>query len=55
VVTDPVTEANLRAALMELARACACRILEMEVHGDMTLGHLSLRDPVDGIPAPLFG
>ena len=27
----------------ELARAC--RILEMEGHGDMTLGHLSLRDP----------
>ncbi len=25
--------------------ACACRILEMEGHGDMTLGHLSLRDP----------
>lgn len=25
--------------------ARACRILEMEGHGDMTLGHLSLRDP----------
>jgi len=25
--------------------ALACRILEMEGHGDMTLGHLSLRDP----------
>lgn len=25
--------------------AYACRILEMEGHGDMTLGHLSLRDP----------
>lgn len=25
--------------------ATACRILEMEGHGDMTLGHLSLRDP----------
>lgn len=25
--------------------AAACRILEMEGHGDMTLGHLSLRDP----------
>jgi L-fuculose-phosphate aldolase len=25
--------------------AQACRILEMEGHGDMTLGHLSLRDP----------
>ena len=29
-----------------LARlACGCRILELEGHGDMTLGHLSLRDP----------
>lgn len=25
--------------------AAACRVLEMEGHGDMTLGHLSLRDP----------
>ncbi|HEX4409129.1 MAG TPA: class II aldolase/adducin family protein [Xanthobacteraceae bacterium] len=25
--------------------AVACRILEMEGHGDMTLGHVSLRDP----------
>jgi L-fuculose-phosphate aldolase len=38
-----VHEAELRPALDELARAC--RILEMEGHGDMTLGHLSLRDP----------
>jgi L-fuculose-phosphate aldolase len=36
-------EGDLRQSLDELARAC--RILEMEVHGDMTLGHLSLRDP----------
>jgi L-fuculose-phosphate aldolase len=43
VVTDPAAEANLHAALTELARAC--RILEMEGYGDMTLGHLSLRDP----------
>jgi L-fuculose-phosphate aldolase len=28
-----------------LKSALACRILEMEGHGDMTLGHLSLRDP----------
>lgn len=33
----------LRADLDRLA--AACRILEMEGHGDMTLGHLSLRDP----------
>ncbi len=30
-------------ALQDLAKAC--RILEMEGHGDMSLGHLSLRDP----------
>jgi ribulose-5-phosphate 4-epimerase/fuculose-1-phosphate aldolase len=35
--------AHLRESLTDLARAC--RILEMEGHGDMTLGHLSLRDP----------
>jgi L-fuculose-phosphate aldolase len=34
---------TLRDQLDKLARAC--RILEMEGHGDMTLGHLSLRDP----------
>jgi ribulose-5-phosphate 4-epimerase/fuculose-1-phosphate aldolase len=34
---------TLQAQLDQLARAC--RILEMEGHGDMTLGHLSLRDP----------
>lgn len=33
---------ELHNALADLARAC--RILEMEGHGDMTLGHLSLRD-----------
>lgn len=32
-----------RAQLTELAKAC--RILEMEGHGDMTLGHLSMRSP----------
>lgn len=31
------------AQLIELARSC--RILEMEGHGDFSLGHLSLRDP----------
>jgi L-fuculose-phosphate aldolase len=36
-------EADLRKSLDELARAC--RVLEMEGHGDMTLGHVSLRDP----------
>jgi ribulose-5-phosphate 4-epimerase/fuculose-1-phosphate aldolase len=35
---DPAT----RDRLMEAARAC--RILEMEGHGDMTLGHLSVRE-----------
>ena len=33
----------LRTELDKLAQAC--RILAMEGHGDMTLGHLSLRDP----------
>jgi ribulose-5-phosphate 4-epimerase/fuculose-1-phosphate aldolase len=40
---DPAPDTDLTAALTDLARAC--RILEMEGHGDMTLGHLSLRDP----------
>lgn len=34
---------TLREQLNQLA--IACRILEMEGHGDMTLGHVSLRDP----------
>jgi L-fuculose-phosphate aldolase len=38
-----MTKTDLEKSLDELARAC--RILEMEGHGDMTLGHLSLRDP----------
>ena len=42
-MTDIAPEGDLRQSLDELARAC--RILEMEGHGDMTLGHLSLRDP----------
>jgi L-fuculose-phosphate aldolase len=42
-MTDPAPDSDLPAALTDLARAC--RILEMEGHGDMTLGHLSLRDP----------
>ena len=41
-MTAMAIETDLRASLDELARAC--RILEMEGHGDMTLGHLSLRD-----------
>jgi len=32
--------------LNDLARGC--RILEMEGHGDFSLGHLSLRDPQGG-------
>jgi L-fuculose-phosphate aldolase len=42
-VNRPGLESNLHAALTEVAQAC--RILEMEGHGDMTLGHLSFRDP----------
>lgn len=34
---------ELQSQLDKLAQGC--RILEMEGHGDMTLGHLSLRDP----------
>lgn len=40
---DDRIEPELQLQLDKLARAC--RILEMEGHGDMTLGHLSLRDP----------
>ena len=41
---EPLTTDNsLKADLDELARAC--RILDMEGHSDMTLGHMSLRDP----------
>src|SRR5215467_12428613 len=41
-MNDLAPAGDLRTSLEELARAC--RILEMEGHGDMTLGHLSLRD-----------
>src|SRR3982074_2863535 len=41
-MTDVALASDLRKTLDELARAC--RILEMEGHGHMTLGHLSLRD-----------
>lgn len=34
---------SLKVQLDELAMSC--RVLQMEGHGDMTLGHLSLRDP----------
>jgi ribulose-5-phosphate 4-epimerase/fuculose-1-phosphate aldolase len=37
---------STRERLTEAARAC--RILEMEGHGDMTLGHLSVRDDAGG-------
>jgi ribulose-5-phosphate 4-epimerase/fuculose-1-phosphate aldolase len=40
---DHELDPELRKQLADLARAC--RILEMEGHGDMTLGHLSLRAP----------
>lgn len=42
-MTQALSNSSLHDALTDLARAC--RILEMEGHGDMTLGHLSLRDP----------
>jgi L-fuculose-phosphate aldolase len=35
-------DATTREQLTEAARAC--RVLDMEGHGDMTLGHLSMRD-----------
>jgi L-fuculose-phosphate aldolase len=34
---------SLTQALTKLA--CASRVLELEGHGDMSLGHLALRDP----------
>jgi L-fuculose-phosphate aldolase len=43
-MTNSAAETELHSALVDVARAC--RILEIEGHGDMTLGHLSLRDPV---------
>lgn len=39
----PAMNPALNGALAQLATAC--RILEMEGHGDLSLGHLSLRDP----------
>ena len=41
-MSDRVMDQSTRDRLTEAARAC--RILEMEGHGDMTLGHLSVRD-----------
>jgi len=43
--TTETSGRSLDDRLTELADAC--RILEMEGHGDMTLGHMSLRDPDD--------
>ena len=42
---EPLTNIDntLKACLDGLAQAC--RVLEMEGHSDMTLGHMSLRDP----------
>ena len=42
-MTSETISNALRTELDRLASAC--RILEMEGHGDMTLGHMSLRDP----------
>ena len=39
----PDVQVMLTEALERLAKAC--RILEKEGHGDMSLGHVSLRDP----------
>lgn len=33
------------SSVRSTALALGCRILELEGHGDMSLGHLSLRDP----------
>jgi L-fuculose-phosphate aldolase len=41
-MADHVMDQSTRSRLIDAARAC--RILEMEGHGDMTLGHLSVRD-----------
>jgi ribulose-5-phosphate 4-epimerase/fuculose-1-phosphate aldolase len=41
--TQPMHDSAINAELQKLA--IACRILEMEGHGDMVLGHLSWRDP----------
>ena len=46
---DAITQTGLSEALTDCARAC--RVLEMEGHGEMTLGHLSLRDPLTSDPA----
>lgn len=43
VSTNNILGPSLEARLSELGEAC--RILAMEGHGNMTLGHLSLRDP----------
>jgi L-fuculose-phosphate aldolase len=41
-MSDAGMDSATRGLLTEAARAC--RILDMEGHGDMTLGHLSVRD-----------
>ncbi|HEY4073165.1 MAG TPA: class II aldolase/adducin family protein [Herbaspirillum sp.] len=38
-----MTSNSLEASLQQLATSC--QILEMEGHGDLSLGHLSMRDP----------
>jgi ribulose-5-phosphate 4-epimerase/fuculose-1-phosphate aldolase len=43
--TTETSGRSLDDLLIELAEAC--RILDMEGHGDMTLGHMSVRDPND--------
>ena len=43
VLKEPAISDALRADLLELARAC--RVFELEGHGDRSFGHMALRDP----------
>ena len=48
-MTDPRLEPSLHVAITEVARAC--RILEMEDHGDMPF----TVESADGLPVRLYG
>lgn len=43
MTTNEMLSNTVSEALWQVARAC--RILKMEGHGDITMGHLSMRDP----------